>query len=66
MKLDRTLNKDEIREVKDAIKAWQFQEDYFGQYRNGDCGWTTSTSSRSHSPFHGRKGKKADKETQER
>ena len=57
MRLDRTLNKDEIEEVQDAIEARNIQEDYQREYPYRDVTWQTPETSGSHSTFCCKKGK---------
>lgn len=53
MRLDRTLNRDEIQEVRDAFEAWQFPEDHFGQYSYGNQSWQASKTSHRNRIIHG-------------
>jgi hypothetical protein len=55
MRLDRTLNQDEIREVQDAIEAWPFPEDNFCQYSYRNQAWQTAKTGDCHRPVHGEK-----------
>jgi hypothetical protein len=64
MKMDRTLNRDEIEEVQEvtyALEARKLQEDYQRQYPYRDVTWQTPETSGSHCTFHGPKGKEKGK-----
>jgi hypothetical protein len=55
MKMDRTLNRDEIEEVQEvtyALEARKLQEDYQRQYPYRDVTWQTPETSGSHCTFH--------------
>ena len=52
MKLDRTLDRDEIREVQDAFKEWKLEEDNFSEYQRAYDNWATSTSGSCNRTFH--------------
>ena len=61
MKLDRTLDRDEIREVQDAFKEGKLEEDSFSEYQRAYGNWATSTSGSSNRPLHSTKGKEKGK-----
>lgn len=60
MKMDRTLNRDEIEEVQEvtyALEARKLQEDYQRQYPYRDITWQTPETSGNHCTCHSKKGK---------
>ena len=44
MKFDRTLNRDEVQEVVDALKEGKLEENNLSEYQRAYEHWATSTS----------------------
>jgi hypothetical protein len=58
MKLDRTLNRDEVREVQDAFTEGKLEEDHLIEYQGTYEQWATSTSGSSNRSVHRTKAQK--------
>jgi len=58
MKLDRTLNRDEVREVQDAFTEGKLQENNLSEYQRAYERWATSTSGSCNRPVHRTKAQK--------
>ena len=61
MRLDRTLNRDEVQEVVDALEEWKVAEGSLREYQRTFDNWKTSQTGYCNRSLHGTEGKEGGK-----